>query len=113
MMASRLLSNILDDDDSDDPILSVVNIVDVFLVIIAVLLIAILENPVNPFTSNNAVIITDPGTNEMQIMIKQGRELKRYKASGEIGEGEGAKAGTAYRMNDGTMIYVPEDEGGE
>jgi hypothetical protein len=34
-------------DDGDDPILSVVNIVDVFLVVIAVLLIAVIENPLN------------------------------------------------------------------
>lgn len=47
-MADRLLTRILDDEDSDDPILSVVNIIDVFLVIIAGLLIAILENPLNP-----------------------------------------------------------------
>ena len=30
---------VLDDDDADDPILSVVNIIEVFLVVIAVLLI--------------------------------------------------------------------------
>ena len=40
-MADRLLAGILDDDDGDDPILSVVNIIDVFLVIIAVLLIVV------------------------------------------------------------------------
>lgn len=108
-MPSRLLANILDDDDGDDPILSVVNIVDVFLVIIAVLLIAILENPLNPFTARNAVIVTNPGTAQMEMVVKKGRELKRYRATGKIGEGEGAKAGTAYRMNDGTMVYVPEE----
>ena len=34
--------------------------------------------------------------------------LDRYKASGSIGEGEGTRAGTAYRLKDGSMIYVPE-----
>ena len=44
LKARRPMSiNILDDDDGDDPILSVVNIVDVFLVIIAVLLIEALS----------------------------------------------------------------------
>ena len=107
-MASQLLANILDDDDGDDPILSVVNIVDVFLVIIAVLLIAVIENPLNPFTTKDAIVITNPGTPQMEMMVKQGQELKQYKATGQIGEGEGAKAGTAYRLRDGTMIYVPE-----
>jgi hypothetical protein len=44
----------------------------------------------------------------MEMIVKKGNELKRYKSSGQIGEGQGAKAGTAYRLKDGSMIYVPE-----
>lgn len=104
----RMGIDILADADDDDPILSVVNLVDVFLVVIAVLLIAIAENPINPFVTQNAVIIKNPGEANMELIIKKGNELKQYRASGQIGEGEGAKAGTAYRLKDGTMIYVPE-----
>ncbi|WP_334157609.1 DUF2149 domain-containing protein [Oryzomicrobium sp.] len=107
-MAERRPLNVLDDDDADDPILSVVNIIDVFLVIIAVLLVAVIENPLNPFTLQNAVVIKDPGEPTMEMVVKKGDELTRYKSSGQIGEGEGAKAGTAYRLKDGRMIYVPE-----
>ncbi len=110
-MADRKPLNILDDDDGDDPILSVVNIIDVFLVIIAVLLIAVMENPLNPFTTQDAVVIKNPGKENMEMLVKQGKELKQYKSSGKIGEGQGAKAGTAYRLKDGSMIYVPEGEG--
>jgi hypothetical protein len=106
-MAS-LLNSILEDEDGDDPILSVVNIVDVFLVIIAVLLIAVIENPLNPFTAKDAVIVTNPGKANMEIVVKKGEALKRYQSTGKIGEGQGDKAGTAYRLKDGTMIYVPE-----
>jgi hypothetical protein len=107
-MSERKPLNILDDDDGDDPILSVVNIIDVFLVIIAVLLIAVMENPLNPFSTQDAMVIKNPGKENMEIMVKQGKELKQYKASGQIGEGQGMKAGTAYRLKDGSMIYVPE-----
>lgn len=107
-MGERRAFSVLEDDDGDDPILSVVNIVDVFLVIIAVLLVAIMENPVNPFALQNAVVIKDPGESTMEMIVKKGNELKRYKSSGQIGEGQGAKAGTAYRLKDGSMIYVPE-----
>lgn len=110
-MADRKPLNILDDDDGDDPILSVVNIIDVFLVIIAVLLITVMENPLNPFTTQDAVVIKNPGKENMEMLVKQGKELKQYKSSGKIGEGQGAKAGTAYRLKDGSMIYVPEGEG--
>ena len=107
-MTQRKPLNILEDEDSDDPILSVVNIIDVFLVIIAVLLIAVMENPLNPFSTQDAMVIKNPGKENMEIMVKQGKELKQYKASGQIGEGQGMKAGTAYRLKDGSMIYVPE-----
>ncbi|MCO5107784.1 MAG: DUF2149 domain-containing protein [Burkholderiaceae bacterium] len=103
--------DILSDDDGDDPILSVVNIVDVFLVIIAVLLIAVIENPLNPFATQDAVVIRNPGKPDMTMLVKQGNELKEYRSSGQIGEGEGAKAGTAYRLKNGTMVYVPETDG--
>lgn len=111
-MAERRSLSILEDEDEDgdDPILSVVNIIDVFLVIIAVLLIAVMENPLNPFTLQDAVIIKDPGKPSMEMIIKQGEELKHYKSTGQIGEGEGTKAGTAFRLKDGSMIYVPEQE---
>ena len=107
-MAERRTMSVLEDDDGDDPILSVVNIIDVFLVIIAVLLVAVIENPINPFALQNAVVIKDPGEATMEMIVKKGNELKRYKSSGKIGEGQGAKARTAYKLKDGSMIYVPE-----
>lgn len=100
--------SILDEDDGDDPILSVVNIVDVFLVVIAVLLIAVVENPLNPFTTQDVIVIKNPGKPDMGMVLKEGKELKEYKSSGQIGEGQGSKAGTAYRLNNGSMVYVPE-----
>lgn len=103
--------NILDDDDGDDPILSVVNIVDVFLVIIAVLLIAVIENPLNSFATQDVIVIKNPGKPDMAMVVKEGNELKEYKSSGQIGEGQGAKAGTAYRLKNGSMVYVPETGG--
>ena len=107
-MAERRPLNILEDEDGDDPILSVVNIIDVFLVIIAVLLIAVIENPLNPFTAQDAMVVKNPGKANMEMLVKDGKELKHYKASGKIGEGQGTRAGIAYRLKDGTMIYVPE-----
>lgn len=102
----------LGEDDQDDPILSVVNLIDVFLVIIAILLIALIRNPFNPFSQQHAVMVTNPGQANMEIVIKDGKKLEHYRANGEMGEGEGSRAGVAYRLKDGSMIYVPESEGG-
>jgi len=98
------------EEDEDDPILSVVNLVDLFVVIIGILMILLVQNPLNPFRNENVIVIENPGEADMRMTIKQGEELTRYESSGEIGEGEGVKAGVAYRLPDGRMIYVPEDE---
>lgn len=98
----------LDDSDADDPILSVVNLIDVFLIIVAILMIVILKNPMNPFSAKNVVVVENPGEADMQITIKDGREMTKYQTSGEIGEGKGIRAGVTYRLPDGRMIYVPE-----
>jgi hypothetical protein len=43
----------------------------------------------------------------MEIITKDGQKITQFKASGASGEGDGEKAGTAYRMKDGSMVYVP------
>ncbi|ALJ29944.1 MULTISPECIES: DUF2149 domain-containing protein [Stenotrophomonas] len=98
----------LDHDEADDPILSVVNLIDVFLVVIGVLMIVIVRNPLNPFSSDSVVLVENPGKADMRITIKDGEELTRYESSGQIGEGQGVKAGITYRLPDGRMVYVPE-----
>jgi len=100
---------LLEEAEADDPILSVVNLIDVFLVIIAALLIAVANNPVNPFPSEDDVtVIKNAGKPNMEILIKEGKTMEHYKSTGDIGQGQGAKAGVAYRLEDGSMVYVPE-----
>lgn len=102
---------LLHQTEDDDPLLSVVNIIDIFLVIIAALLITVAQNPMlNQLSKQDVTIITDAGKPTMEMMIKKGEKIERYKSSGNIGEGEGAKAGVAYRMKDGSIVYVPEDK---
>ena len=98
----------LEHDDADDPILSMVNLIDLFLVIIGILLVVIVRNPLNPFSAEKVMVIENPGEANMRMLVKDGQQLKEYQSSGRIGEGQGAKAGVTYRLNDGRMIYVPE-----
>lgn len=101
----------LDHEEADDPILSVVNLIDLFLVVIGVLMIVIVANPLNPFSAAKAVLVENPGESDMRITVKDGRELTRYQSAGTIGEGKGVRAGTTYRLPDGRLIYVPEADG--
>ena len=99
---------LLQEDESLNPILSAVNLIDVFLVIIAALLISIAQNPLNPFNADDVTVIKNEGKKNMEIITKKGKKITKYKSSGKIGEGEGEKAGVAYKMKDGSIVYVPE-----
>lgn len=100
---------LLHEPETEDPILSVVNLIDIFLVIIAALLITIARNPLmNPFSKQDVTVITDAGKPTMEVVIKKGEKVEHYKSSGAIGSGDGEKAGVAYRMKDGSIVYVPE-----
>ncbi|MDD2664695.1 MAG: DUF2149 domain-containing protein [Dechloromonas sp.] len=102
---------LLHETETEDPILSVVNLIDIFLVIIAALLITVAQNPLlNPFNQRDVTVITDPGKPSMEVTIKKGEKIEHYKANGSIGSGDGEKAGVAYRMKDGSMVYVPEGQ---
>jgi hypothetical protein len=98
----------LHDDDSDDPILSVVNLIDVFLVIVALLMIIVAQSQRSMSDTQADGVAQAAGANDRHPVMKPGEELTRYSTRGEISEGQGVRAGTAYRLPDGRLIYVPD-----
>src|SRR3546814_17187734 len=84
--ARKKLMRFLDEDEANDPMLSVVNLIDLFLVIIGMLMVVIAHNPLNPFSQDKVVVVENPGEAEMRITIKDGQELTRYESSGEVGQ---------------------------
>ncbi|WP_444996934.1 DUF2149 domain-containing protein [Aliikangiella sp. IMCC44359] len=101
---------LLEEDESINPALSVVNLVDVFLVLIAALLIAIAQNPLNPFLEEDVTVIKNAGQPDMLMIIKKGEKIETYQSQGKIGSGDGVRAGVAYRLQDGSIVYVPEPD---
>ena len=98
--------NVLAEDD-DDPMLSAVNLVDVFLVLVVELLTAV---AVQTQTSANesVTIIRNPGQPDMEVVVReQGKEV-RFKGAGSAAQGQGVRAGVAYQLEDGNIVYVPE-----
>lgn len=84
------------EEDDGDPMLSSINLVDVFLVLVVALMAA-----VNVSSAGQA------GTPVELTLPENGQEI-RYQGTGNQGEGEGVRAGVAYRLRDGSIIYVPE-----
>ncbi|OWQ93991.1 hypothetical protein CDN99_05390 [Roseateles aquatilis] len=96
--------SILDEED-DDPMLSAVNLVDVFLVLVVALLTAV---ALQQQSQANETVIRNAGQPDMEIVVrKDGQEIK-YRGNGGSAEGQGERAGVAYRLKDGSIIYVPE-----
>lgn len=101
-------NNLLFEEHDEDPFIAVVNLIDVLLVIIAALFLVVANNPLSPFGADDVTVISNPGTAEMEIIIKKDKEIKRYEAKGESDVGAGIKVGTAYQLPDGSMVYIPE-----
>ncbi len=100
-------------EEDDDPMLSAVNLVDVFLVLVVALLTAVAlqqQKEANLNQNNSVTIIKKPGEPDMEIVVREnGREI-RYKGNGGSSEGQGVRAGVAYKLKDGNIIYVPEGD---
>lgn len=109
MITERLLH-----EEDDDPVLSLVNLIDVFLVIIAALLLAVGQHPLRPFAQDeDYTLIRHPGQADMEIITRKGQKLEHYRAEStptrpDGGGGQGVRAGVAYRMPDGSLMFVPE-----
>lgn len=104
-MSRRL--NVLDDED-DDPMLSAVNLVDVFLVLVVALLTAVALQQQSTAQADETVI-RRAGQPDMEIIVRKNGQEVTYRGNGGSAEGQGTRAGVAYRLKDGSIIYVPEN----
>ena len=43
-----------------------------------------------------------------EIIVKRGTEIEAYELTGETLGGDGERLGTAYRLADGQIVYVPD-----
>jgi len=112
MRKRRRMSSLLQGDDGD-PLSVVVNLFDVAMVFAVSLMVAMVMhiNMAEVFGKEDFTIVKNPGKDNMEIITKEGKEINTYKASGQTTDGSGQKGkrlGTAYQLNNGQIIYVPE-----
>ena len=111
-MARFLHLPALYEEIDEDPLAGVANIFDVSVVFIVGLMITLfsvyrigdLMDPNSDFT----MVRTD-ANGLQEIIVKQGTEIEAYELTGETMSGDGERLGTAYRLADGQIIYVPDD----
>lgn len=103
---------ILDDED-EDPLSGVANLFDVAMVFAVALLVALVVAAYNvpELLDDEAdlTVVKNPGQPNMQIIIKEGKTLKVLNMTEELAGGQGSRMGTAYRLESGEIIYVPDD----
>jgi hypothetical protein len=100
-------------DDDGAPELSLLNLVDLMLVFSVGLMMALvsyygLHDLV--FEPQAVVTVKSPGRKEMELIIKKPDKIERMRLTQENLDGQGVRIGTAYRLNSGEIVYVPESD---
>jgi len=95
----------------EDPIAGVANLFDASIVFIVSMMIAL-------FMAYNMMDLLDPSSEvtmmkknangEMEIITKKGKEIKVSKVTDQKLSGRGERLGTAYKLPDGRVVYVPQ-----
>ena len=97
-------------DRNGDPLDGIVNLFDVALVLAVGFLVAALSAAglSGLLTNQNMTIVTNPGTPQMQVIVKEGDHIAKLDmANGAQVQGLGTLVGSFYKLADGTVVYVP------
>ena len=108
-LADQYSAILEESDDADfEPLSNLFDAAFVFAVALLVALVSFLHAP-DLLKNRDYTIITDPGTSQMKMVVKEGNEIKEYEAADEVGAGSGELLGRAYRLSDGRVVYVPKE----
>ncbi len=97
--------------EDGDPLSGVANLFDVGLVFIVALIIAVFSayHMEDLFDQDSEVtIVKKTADGMMEIISKKGREIEVLRSTPQQASGQGERLGTAYRLKDGSVVYVPE-----
>jgi hypothetical protein len=95
----------------EDPLSGIANLFDVSVVFIVGLMITLfsvyrLGDLVNQ--QSEVTMVKTNAQGEQEIIVKKANKITAYKVSGKTAAGDGERLGTAYRLANGQVIYVPE-----
>lgn len=97
----------------NDPLSGVANLFDIGLVFIVGLLMMIFSafHLSELFDeSSDVTIMKKDNKGNFEIITKKGKKIEAVKVKDSTAKGRGEKLGIAYRLEDGSMIYVPSNK---
>lgn len=106
--------NLLRKEEDSDPMSVVSNLFDVAMVFAVALMVALVTryNMTEMFSQEDFTMVKNPGKENMEIITKEGQKINRYTPSEDqdVKSGKkGKKVGIAYELDNGEIIYVPEE----
>ena len=60
--------------------------------------------------NSSVTMVKTSSDGSTEIITKEGAEIKVQKVTDKSLSGQGTRLGTAYRLANGQVVYVPEDE---
>ena len=95
----------------EDPLAGIANLFDVSVVFIVGLMITLFSvyrmgDMID--AKSEVTMVKTNAQGEREIIVKKGTKITAYKVTGKTMSGEGERLGTAYRLANGQIIYVPE-----
>lgn len=105
--------SMLDGDNDEDPLSVIVNMFDVAMVFAVSLMVAMVMhmNMTEIFGKEDFTIVKNPGKDNMEIITKEGKQIKKFTPKEEqnnSSKSKGKRVGIAYELENGEIIYVPE-----
>lgn len=96
----------------EDPLAGIANLFDVSIVFIVGLMISLfsiyrMADLVD--AKSEVTMVKTNARGEQEIIVKKGTRITAYKVTGKTTTGNGERLGTAYRLANGQIIYVPEE----
>lgn len=94
-----------------DPLAGIANLFDASIVLIVSMMIALFMayNMMELFDSKSEVTVTKKNAEgQVEVLTKKGKEIKVQKVTDKELSGQGTRLGTAYELEDGRVVYVPE-----
>ena len=109
----RRRRSILRKREDSDPMSVVSNLFDVAMVFAVALMVALTTHfsMSEIFSDDDFTIVKNPGTDNMEIITREGEKINRYTPSdteSPTSGNQGKRVGTAYQLENGEIIYIPE-----